>query len=209
MQIDVVKHIGAVTRRVTTRNHEGKTANVVEAEQTYQTTPEDLWEAVTSAERIPRWFLPIEGDLKPGGKYQLKGNAGGTIQVCEPPRHFKVTWEFGGGMSWVDVRIAPAPNGSAKLTLQHIAYEDEHWKKFGPGATGVGWDMAMMGLGRHIETGAPNDPKEGMAWMMSEEGKTFSRQSSGAWRDANIAGGADPAEAAAAADRTTAAYTGA
>jgi len=26
-----------------------------------------------------RWFLPIEGDLKLGGKYQLKGNAGGTI----------------------------------------------------------------------------------------------------------------------------------
>ena len=208
MQIEVAKHIGAVTRTVTTRNHEGKTANVVVAERTYPTTPEDLWEAMTSAERIPRWFLPVEGDLKLGGKYQLRGNAGGTIQACEPPRHFRVTWEYGGGMSWVDVRIEPAARGSARLTLEHIAYEDEHWTKFGPGATGVGWDMALMGLDRHVETGAANDPQEGMAWMMSEEGKSFSRRSSEAWRDADIAGGADPAAAKAAADRTTAAYTG-
>ena len=209
MQIDVAKQIGAVTRRVTTRNHEGKTANVVVAERTYQTTPEDLWEAVTSAERIPRWFLPVEGDLRLGGRSQLKGNAGGTIQACEPPRHLRVTWEYGGGMSWVDVRIEPDARGSALLTLEHIAYEDDHWTKFGPGATGVGWDMALMGLDRHVETGAANDPQEGMAWMMSEEGKSFSRQSSDAWRDANIAGGADPETARAAADRTTAAYTGA
>ena len=66
-----------------------------------------------------------------------------------------------------------------------------------------------MGLGRHLETGAPNDPKEGMAWMMSEEGKSFSRQSSDAWRAANIARGADSEAAKAQADRTTAAYTGA
>jgi hypothetical protein len=65
-----------------------------------------------------------------------------------------------------------------------------------------------MGLDRHVETGAPNDPQEGMAWMMSEQGKSFSRQSSDAWRDANISGGADPKAAKAQADQTTAAYTG-
>ena len=208
MQIEVAKHIGAVIRRVTTRDHEGRTANVVQAEQIYPTSPEDLWEAVTSVERIPRWFLPIEGDLRPGGKYQLKGNAGGTIEACEPPRHFRVTWEVGDGISWVDVRIEPAAHGSARLRLEHMAHEDDHWTKSGPGATGVGWDMGLMGLRRHIETGAPNDPEEGMAWMMSEEGKDFSRRSSDAWREANIRGGADPTEAKVAADRTTAAYTG-
>jgi uncharacterized protein YndB with AHSA1/START domain len=209
MQIDIAKQIGAVTRAVTTRDHEGKPAKVVVAERTYGTTPEDLWEAVTSAERLPRWFAPVSGELKLGGRYQIQGNAGGTIQVCEPPRHLKLTWEFGGATSWVELRIEPAPNGSALLTLEHIAYPDEHWTKFGPGAAGVGWDLALAGLDRHLVTGLANDSAEGMAWMMSDEGKSFSRQSSDAWAAASIAGGEDPAVAKAAAEQTTAAYTGA
>ena len=44
-----------------------------------------MWDAVTSAERIPRWFLPISGDLRLGGRYQLEGNAGGEVLECAPP----------------------------------------------------------------------------------------------------------------------------
>jgi hypothetical protein len=68
--------------------------------------------------------------------------------------------------------------------------------------------MGLMGLNWHLETGHTTTPADGMAWMMSEEGKTFSRQSSDAWRLADIAGGTDPELANAAADRTAAAYTG-
>jgi len=46
-----------------------------------------------------------------------------------------------------------------------------------------------------------------MAWMASEEGRRFMTLSSERWCAANIAAGADPAAAQAAADRTTAAYT--
>ncbi|WP_308168107.1 hypothetical protein [Nonomuraea sp. NEAU-A123] len=46
-----------------------------------------MWDACTSAEHIPRWFLPIEGDLRAGGCYRLEGNAGGEVLACEPPRH--------------------------------------------------------------------------------------------------------------------------
>jgi uncharacterized protein YndB with AHSA1/START domain len=102
MQIDVASYIGAVTREVVGREHEGKPARVVVASRSYDTTPDDLWDALTSAERIPRWFLPISGDLKLGGRYQLEGNAGGTITACEPPRRLSVTWEFGGGTTWVN-----------------------------------------------------------------------------------------------------------
>ena len=48
-----------------------------------------------------------------------------------------------------------------------------------------------------------------MAWMMSEEGKAFSRSVQRRVARADIAAGADPAAAKAAADQTTAAYTGA
>ena len=209
MKIDIGRQLGAVSRQVTSREHDGQPARVVVASQTYSTTAEDLWEAITTAERLPRWFSPVSGDLKLGGRFQIQGNASGTVLACEPPKHLKITWEFGGETSWVEVRIEPATPGSARLTLEHIVYENDHWKKFGPGATGVGWDLALVGLAQHIETRAPKMTEEGMAWMMSDEGKSFVRQCSEAWCEAAIAGGADPDTAKAAADRTTAAYTGA
>ncbi len=85
--IDVIRTIGAVAREVASREHEGRPARVVVATRTYDTTVEDVWDAVTNPERIPRWFLPITGELELGGRYQLKGNAGGEITGCEPPRH--------------------------------------------------------------------------------------------------------------------------
>ena len=33
---------------------------------------------------FPRWFLPISGELRLGGRYQLTGNAGGTDHPLRP-----------------------------------------------------------------------------------------------------------------------------
>ena len=206
MQIDVAQHIGAITRGVSSRTRDGKDARVVEASRTYTTTPDDLWNALTSAERLPRWFLPVTGDLRLGGRYQLQGNAGGEILVCEPPRHLKLTWEFGGKTSWLDVRIAKHGDG-ARLTLEHEMLVDDHWQQFGAGATGVGWDLALVGLTQHV-AGSMANAAAGMAWMMSENGKSFVRGSSNAWGLASIASGESSDVATAAASRTTAAYTG-
>lgn len=209
MKIDIVAYIGAVTRKVSSRQHDGRLARVVIATRTYDTTAEDLWDALTSAERIPRWFLPITGDLRLGGRYQLQGNAGGEITTCEPPRRLAVTWEYGGDVSWVTVELAADPKGGTRLDLEHVAHvDDERWGQFGPGAVGVGWDLAIMGLGRHLETGEGADPQQGLAWMGSPEGKDFIRRSSEDWCRASIAGGTGTAAAQAAAARTTAAYTG-
>ena len=49
----------------------------------------------------------------------VQGNAGGTIEKCEAPHLFEVTWEFGDGKSWVLVTIEAAGANSAKLTLEH------------------------------------------------------------------------------------------
>src|SRR5262249_41938734 len=95
------------------------------------------------------------------------------------------------------------------LELEHIAYvDDARWAQFGPGAVGVGWDMTLMGLDRHLATGVANDPQQFMAWVGSPEGKDFVRRSSAAWGRASIAAGTEEAAATAAAQRTTAFYTG-
>jgi uncharacterized protein YndB with AHSA1/START domain len=209
MDFDIPRHIGAVTRTLETRLHEGRPARVVVATRTYDTTVDDLWDAVTNKERIPRWFLPISGDLRLGGRYQLQGNAGGTITRCEPPRIVGVTWEFGGEVTWLEVTLAPTPNGGARLQLEHIAHvPDARWDEFGPGAVGVGWDTALLGLATYLATGTAVDPREAMAWLGSENGRDFVRHSSDAWCRASIAAGTDVDGARAAAARTTAAYTG-
>ena len=208
MQIDINQQAGAVSREVGDRTHQGKPARHVVVAQTYSTSAEDLWDALTSAERLPRWFMPVSGDLRLGGRFQLQGNAGGEILACQPPKLLKLTWEYGGEVSWVDVGIAALTKDSARLTLEHIAYPSEHWKNFGPGAVGIGWDLALVGLSQHL-AGGMNDPKEGMAWMMSDQGKAFVRLSSDAWCRADIAGGAAEDVAKAGAERTAAAYTGA
>jgi len=210
MPIDIVRHVGAVMREVESREHEGRMARVVLARRTYDTSIEDVWDALTSAEHIPRWFLPITGELRPGGRYQLKGNAGGEITACEPPRHLAVTWEFAGTVSWVTVRLAPDPKGGTHVKLEHVAHVgDDLWDQFGPGAVGVGWDLAILGLGLHLATGVPADPEQAAAWSASEEGKTFIRRSSEDWCRASIAAGTGEAAAKAAATRTAAFYTGA
>ena len=213
MHFDVASNIGAVTRAVVDRDHEGKPARVVIAGRSYATGIDDAWDALTNAERIPRWFLPIEGDLKLGGHYQLKGNAGGTIMICEPPRRLGLSWEFAGGTSWVFVTLTEEGPDRTRLELEHVAHKDQEfvkfWDQFGPGAVGVGWDLTLLGYGAHVEQGFAVDHAEAEAWALSDNGKAYSTAASQRWGDASIALGTEPEQARAAADRTTAFYTGA
>jgi len=207
--IDVLRYIGMVTREIRTREYEGRPARVLLATCAYDTTIDDVWDAITNAERIPRWLLPISGDLRLGGRYQLEGNANGQITACDPPRMLDLTWEYGGQVSWVQVRLTELSDGGTSLRLEHIAeVPDDLWDQYGPGAVGVGWDLAMLGLGRHLETDATFDPKQAADWPTTEDGKDFVSRSSDEWCRASIAAGTPEAAAREAAGRTTAFYTG-
>ena len=207
MVIDIGDVLGCVTRSVRSFKKDGKPASTVTLTRLYATDAQDLWDALTNPKRIPRWFLPIEGDLKPGGKYQLKGNAGGTITGCTPPNRFAATWEFGGNVTWIEVDVA-AEGGKARLTLKHTAILEDHWKQFGPGAVGIGWDLAVMGLKEHLATGASADHAAFETWMRSANGKQFISQSGEFWRAADVASGADAPSAKERSDRTIAFFRG-
>lgn len=208
--IDVVHQINSVARRVGTRELPAGQARTVVITRSYTTSVDDLWDACTNPERIPRWFLPISGDLRLGGRYQLEGQAGGTVERCDPPRSFAATWEFGGDVTWIELRLTAVSSTRTQLELEHIAHvDDARWAEFGPGAVGVGWDMGMIGLTLYLEgSGERVDPSAVAAWVASEEGKQFIRDSSEGWCEASIAAGTPADDARAAAARTTAAYTG-
>ncbi|MGI5328179.1 SRPBCC family protein [Actinomadura nitritigenes] len=206
--IEVTGQINAVRRRVGEREMEAGTARAVVIAQTYAAPVEDVWDAVTNPERIPRWFLPVSGDLRPGGRYQLEGNAGGTVERCDPPKGFFATWEFAGQTSWIEVRLTPEEDGTTRFELEHITHVDDHWEQFGPGAVGVGWDMGLLGLSLHLSTGKDVPADLGPEWQASAEARDFMTGCAEGWYAADAASGTAEAEARARADRTIAAYTG-
>src|SRR6476469_338429 len=119
--MSVADLVGAVERRVETVERDGRVAKVALARRTYDAEIADVWEALTDPERIPRWFLPISGDLDVGGRYQFQGQAGGLIERCDRPHLVAVTWEFMAEVSWVEVRLTEAGEQTV-LELAHTAY---------------------------------------------------------------------------------------
>ncbi len=200
-------NLGAVERSVSSLERDGRPAHATTLARSYDETTQEVWDAVTNRERIPRWFLPISGELELGGRYQLEGNAGGVITACERPSHLALTWEFGGDVSWVEVHLSDDGAGRARLTLTHTAHVSEHWGEYGPGAAGVGWELGLLGLATYLAQ--PSEPKlDEAAFSASPEGKAFVTGSSEGWGQASIEFGTDAEAALAAASRTTAFYTG-
>jgi uncharacterized protein YndB with AHSA1/START domain len=200
--------VNATQRRVVPTVVNGIPARVVTAGRSYAAPVDDVWDALTNLERLPRWFAPVSGDLRLGGRYQVEGNAGGEVQTCEPPRLFEITWEFMGATSWLAVELNPASTGT-RLELRHTQHTDnDFWTQFGPGATGVGWDLGLLGLDHHL-AGAPDvDPAQVDAWAMSEDGMAFTAGCADGWATADIQAGADPEVAGAAGQATAAFYRG-
>lgn len=202
-------HLARMDRRVESGSRDGQETALVIAGRTYATTALDLWGALTTPERLSRWFLPISGDLCLGGRYQFEGNAGGTIQECVEPELIKATWEFGGGVSWLTLRLIPQSDGT-RLELEHEAplmpgFSDV----YGPGAVGVGWDGGFFGLGIHLEDPSAEKPVEAdPTWPTTPEGKAFYGASAAAWGEADAASGTPSDEARSRAETTRKFYTG-
>src|SRR5699024_7302402 len=102
-QTDPSTYIGGARREVRASSREGQPTTIGIAGRDCSASASDVWDAISDPERIPRWFLPVSGDLREGGRYQLQGNAGGTIERCEAPQLLAVTWEIFGATSWVEV----------------------------------------------------------------------------------------------------------
>ncbi|MEU1971198.1 SRPBCC domain-containing protein [Microbacterium sp. NPDC019599] len=214
--VDVDAQIEAVERGVETTDRDGEAVRVQRLAQEYPADLDDVWNAVTT-DRVARWFLPISGDLRLGGRYQLEGNAGGEVLECAPPAdgaaHYRATWEFGGGVTWITVRLSDAGSGRTRLDLEHVArvadVPEDMWENFGPAGTGIGWDSGLLGLALHLGSAADGpSPEEGEAWMLSAEGRQFTRRSADEWARAHVADGANPDAAARGAAATAAMYLG-
>lgn len=110
------------------------------------------------------------------------------------------------------IRLEAVADGT-QLILKHILPKDEtneaHWKQYGPGATGVGWDLGLYGLQLYFDIGGKHVDREPVdKWMVAEDGKRFIRQCAAKWGNAHRESGADEKMVAGMVAETSAAYTG-
>jgi uncharacterized protein YndB with AHSA1/START domain len=175
--IDIPGQLEAIYREVEARELEGGGEGVgVLLRRRYGAPIEDVWDAVTDPVRMKRWFLPVSGDLRAGGTFQLEGNAGGQILSCEPPRLLRVT--FGAPTSVVELRLSPDEDGDTVLELEHTVPLEMARSVAGALYVGPGWDGALMALDLFLRGDVPADP---VAAASSPEAQEFGKESVHAW----------------------------
>lgn len=141
-----------------------------------KTTPQKLWDAITSREMTREVFgLDVESDWQPGSKYrysflsafsmgEMNVQAGdsahfGTILEAEPPRRLVQTFEsdfpeeMGGGpdqatkVTWEIEQMGDV----CKLTLLHEGWKDE---SMAFQSSRTGWAQILSSLKSLLETGS-------------------------------------------------------
>lgn len=194
--IDIVSQLNAIYRQVERQSPAGGSGEVVSVllRRSYDAPVGDVWDAITQPERIKRWFMPISGELRVGGSFQLEGNASGDIRACEPPRLLRVT--FGGPTSIVEVRLNGQDDGNTVLELEHTVPIEMAQSGAGALYVGPGWDGALMGLALFLRGEAVSDP---VAAANSSQALAFSKQSVQAWVAVVQSSGTSTAEQLAAA----------
>lgn len=206
--MDITQFLQSTSRELASGIKDGEPVKILKASRTYATDQESLWNLVTNPEKLQQWFLPLEGDLKVGGRFQFQGNAGGEILACKKPDFVHVTWEMQGQPSWVELHFTAAEGGTT-LVLQHTAsVPKEFWDTYGPGAVGIGWELGLLGLDMIVITGETMKDEDKHTWPGTPEGKEFVKASSEGWAQASIADGTPPAAANEARDQVFKFYTG-
>ena len=135
-------------------------ARVAVFARTYETTIEDLWDACTNPERLRRWYVPVTGDLRIGGRFEQVNMGSGTILVCDAPQLLKLS--LGGGADEIELRLSSGPSDeTTTLELQHATTLDTH--EIGGQAydaifcMGGGYYPRLLALDLHLRGTLPDD----------------------------------------------------
>jgi uncharacterized protein YndB with AHSA1/START domain len=130
------------------------------------TTPEKVWEALTTAEFSRKYFFgfAVEAELKVGGAFIVRAPDGslhisGEVIECDPPRRLTITWNVNWpalveklGVTLVTYEIEPAGE-AVRLTLTeaHDRPIDDDILSGGR----QGWPAILSSLKSLLETGQP------------------------------------------------------
>jgi uncharacterized protein YndB with AHSA1/START domain len=129
-----------------------------------ETTPEKLWEALTSSEFTERyWFgVHLRSDWKVGSTFEMVRSNGtvsdaGKVVEYDPPRRLAYTFvnlsdEYKGELPALATFLIEPHGKLVKLTLTHEGFAEG--SKFLAGIS-TGWPAILSGLKSLLETGRP------------------------------------------------------
>ena len=136
----------------TLRSVDGK--GVVRMEACYDTDIDDLWSALTDAQRLARWIAEVEGDLRLGGAFRATFTSGwegpGRVDVCDPPRSLLVTMSPGGEEETVIEAVLVADGDQTTLVVEERGLPLEALP-----AHGAGWQAHLEDLAAHCDGREP------------------------------------------------------
>jgi uncharacterized protein YndB with AHSA1/START domain len=128
---------------------------------------ETVWAACSEPDRLNRFFLPVTGNLRPGGNFQFQDQAGGQILRCDPPHHIAVTWDYPGrAVDEVTLHLSPGPNGDTVLELEHatvtklVEWDGQMFDVI-PGVAAP-WETILDYLAKYLRGELPDAP--GVEW---------------------------------------------
>jgi uncharacterized protein YndB with AHSA1/START domain len=125
-------------------------SGVVRMEDRYDTDIDDLWSALTDPPRLARWIADIEGDLRVGGEFHASFTSGwegpGRVDVCEPPRHLRVTMAPGQGddETVIEAELVSAGDQTRLVIEERGLPLDEL------ATHGAGWQAHVEDLAAHL-----------------------------------------------------------
>jgi uncharacterized protein YndB with AHSA1/START domain len=128
----------------------------IERTMTFQVPRELVWEALTDAEAISKWFGDdTEIDLKPGGEAVFRWGeveVRGTVEAVEPPSRFSYRWEpshtpTGGPTTLVEFTLEEIAGGT-RLTLVESGFADLAAESRQDNE--YGWDDELSHLREHL-----------------------------------------------------------
>ena len=130
-----------------------------------QSTPERVWQALTDARELERWF-PLDAQVQPGEGGTIfmswRNEFAGEMQILvwDPPRHLRTSWSFGEGEQPAQVTdyLIEARGGATVLRVVTSGFPtDASWDGWVEG-TKRGWAFELRSLKHYLERHA-GDPR--------------------------------------------------
>jgi uncharacterized protein YndB with AHSA1/START domain len=163
--------LNAVQRSVTNRQIAEGAAHAVVLRRRFDAPIQDVWAAITTSDRIDRYFLPVSGDFREGGSYAFQGQASGKILVCDAPNRLQLQWipPDRKEADQVELRLTADGDDATWLELEHasiadVFHTDLTGDKFSPA---IGWEGPLHFLGEYLRGVLPDAPS--MEWYVFEE----------------------------------------
>lgn len=163
--------IPLVERSVTNRQISDGPAHAVVLRRRFDAPIQQVWAAITTPDRIDRFFLPVSGDFREGGSYAFQGQASGRILACDAPRLFRLEWMPPDGTvaDQVEIRLTTDGEAATWLELEHasiadVFHTDLSSDKFSPA---IGWEGPLHFLGEYLRGVVPDRPS--MEWYVFDE----------------------------------------